>query len=91
MYLYMSLDAYSYTCVCTHMCVVTMSYLPFVDHQSIPELRKKLYMPVVDRKYMYQTKCLAHVKPSSLLLSRTPDPMSLRCAEICTKVTFSDS
>lgn len=53
MYLYMSLDAYSYTCVCTHMCVVTMSYLPFVDHQSIPELRKKLYMPVVDRKYMY--------------------------------------
>lgn len=53
MYLYMSLDVYSYICVCTHMCVVTMSYLPFVDHQSIPELRKKLYMLVVDRKYMY--------------------------------------
>lgn len=41
MYLYMSLDVYSYRCVCTHMCVVTMSYLPFADHQSIPELRKK--------------------------------------------------
>lgn len=41
MYIYMSLDVYLYICVCTHMCVVTMSYLPFADHQSIPELRKK--------------------------------------------------